>query len=426
MENNLDRNLSKPKKPLWTIPWGYAESFIVAFGLLLAGFAIEYATSGAGINPVGWSYNAYIGIVFINILVLVHHYNHKHLFVKWISGVSAAISAISVFTFLILLMGFIPQFNNNSSVFLKKTGLEHINRSWPYLLIQIYFLTVLGFVILKRSVPFRSKNIGFLLNHAGLWIIIFSATLGSGDLKRLTMDLYEQKTVFQATDTKNRVHELPVALKLVKFDIEEYNPKLIIADKTSGAVIEEKGKTLSVAEKGFEGKINDWNIKILDFIQYAQSKDTFYIPINDIGSSPAAFVKITNSNTGIVSEGWICSGSSFMSPRFLDLSDNKVLAMLRPEAKKFSSQVEVFTKNGFHDTVSIEVNKPYKVENWKIYQIGYDEQMGKWSQLSIVELVSDPWLPLIYTGIFLLLAGSTYLFWIGKGKKHKTPYDAEF
>lgn len=55
---------------------------------------------------------------------------------------------------------------------------------------------------------------------------------------------------------------------------------------------------------------------------------------------------------------------------------------------------------------TIEVNKPAEYDGWKIYQYGYDTQMGAMSQYSILELISDPWLPLVYTGIYLMLAGA--------------------
>ena len=53
-----------------------------------------------------------------------------------------------------------------------------------------------------------------------------------------------------------------------------------------------------------------------------------------------------------------------------------------------------------------EVNKPVEVDGWKIYQYGYDTQMGAMSQYSILELISDPWLPLVYTGIYMMLDGA--------------------
>jgi len=31
--------------------------------------------------------------------------------------------------------------------------------------------------------------------------------------------------------------------------------------------------------------------------------------------------------------------------------------------------------------------------------------MGRWSERSVVELISDPWLPVVYTGIFMLIIG---------------------
>ena len=55
---------------------------------------------------------------------------------------------------------------------------------------------------------------------------------------------------------------------------------------------------------------------------------------------------------------------------------------------------------------TVEVNKPVEVDGWKIYQYGYDTQMGAMSQISILELISDPWLPLVYTGIYMMLAGA--------------------
>jgi hypothetical protein len=56
------------------------------------------------------------------------------------------------------------------------------------------------------------------------------------------------------------------------------------------------------------------------------------------------------------------------------------------------------------------------VDGWKIYQFGYDTQQGANSRISILELVSDPWLPFVYTGIYMMLAGAVCMFVLGKGK----------
>ena len=81
--------------------------------------------------------------------------------------------------------------------------------------------------------------------------------------------------------------------------------------------------------------------------------------------------------------------------------------------RRFASDIQILTKTGEDIRTTIEVNKPVEVDGWKIYQYGYDTQMGAMSQISILELVSDPWLPLVYTGIYMMLAGAVCMFVLG-------------
>ena len=85
--------------------------------------------------------------------------------------------------------------------------------------------------------------------------------------------------------------------------------------------------------------------------------------------------------------------------------------------KRFASEIHILTKAGKDIQTTVEVNKPVEVDGWKIYQYGYDTQMGAKSQYSILELVSDPWLPLVYTGIYMMLAGAVCMFILGGRRK---------
>ena len=85
--------------------------------------------------------------------------------------------------------------------------------------------------------------------------------------------------------------------------------------------------------------------------------------------------------------------------------------------KRYASEIQIQTKSGKMIETTVDVNKPVEVDGWKIYQYGYDTKMGAMSQISILELVSDPWLPLVYTGIYMMLAGAVCMFL--KGKKVK-------
>ena len=77
--------------------------------------------------------------------------------------------------------------------------------------------------------------------------------------------------------------------------------------------------------------------------------------------------------------------------------------------KRFASEIQILTKTGKNIETTVDVNKPFEVDGWKIYQYGYDTQMGPQSQISIFELVSDPWMPWVYAGIYMMLAGAVLL-----------------
>jgi len=85
--------------------------------------------------------------------------------------------------------------------------------------------------------------------------------------------------------------------------------------------------------------------------------------------------------------------------------------------KRFASEIQILTKSGKNIETTIDVNKPAEVDGWKIYQYGYDTQMGAMSQISILELVSDPWLPLVYTGIYMMLGGAVCMFVFGSRRR---------
>ena len=86
--------------------------------------------------------------------------------------------------------------------------------------------------------------------------------------------------------------------------------------------------------------------------------------------------------------------------------------------KRFASEIQILTKSGKNIETTVDVNKPVEVDGWKIYQYGYDTQMGAMSQTSILELVSDPWLPLVYAGIYMMLGGAVCMFIFGGRRKN--------
>lgn len=84
--------------------------------------------------------------------------------------------------------------------------------------------------------------------------------------------------------------------------------------------------------------------------------------------------------------------------------------------KRFASDIRVRTKRGKDFEATVDVNHPVEVDGWKIYQYSYDTQAGAASRISVFELVRDPWLPYVYAGIFMMLAGALFMLF-GKNSR---------
>jgi hypothetical protein len=209
------------------------------------------------------------------------------------------------------------------------------------------------------------------------------------------------------------IHELPLAIELQQFTMEEYPARVMIVDNNSGEALP-KNKPQMMTTDDADGKILEWQIKIEKYLDYSapmETKDTTrYVGWGSSGATEAALVTATNTKTHQKRRGWISCGSYLFPFHVLTLDKSNSLVMAEREPKKFSSLVKVYTKNEDVYIDSIMVNKPLDVMGWKIYQLDYDKEKGRWSELSVFKLVKDPWLPIVYTGLFMMLAGAVFIF----------------
>ena len=97
-------------------------------------------------------------------------------------------------------------------------------------------------------------------------------------------------------------------------------------------------------------------------------------------------------------------------PRHLVVGERGVILLEPPRARQYRSFLAVEQPGEQKkSTLVLEVNKPLKLAGWRLYQSGYDEKAGRDSEVSVIEAVRDPWLPVVYAGIFMLIAGSLRL-----------------
>lgn len=419
---------NKPRK-IWEKPWNYTEGFIIAVGIAFAGLLLQFSLGN--INPADFAFpiNIIIGALFLVGLLSCHFLLKNNHVVRWLSSIRATIPALLVLLVFIVILGLIPQFATNEpqahlpNTLFKPLGWYRMTTSWSFVFLCFYVLTILAFTTLQKTrKPQSWRLIGFYLNHIGLFLALLGGLLGSADMQRLTMTVAEGIAEWRAQDALGNMHELPVAIELDSFQIEEYPPKLVVIDNNTGKILPEKRPESYMFEGvGKTTQLNGNSIEIIDYMEEAaivrDSLITNIVPMRMDGAATALKVRITKPSQQEVIEGWVSNGSYLFPYEVLYIDENTSLAMPVQEVKKYTSQVTIFTENGQSKRANIEVNKPLSIDNWVIYQYSYDDSMGRYSNTSTFELVSDPWIKLVYVGIIMLLAGALFMFIVGPRKK---------
>jgi cytochrome c biogenesis protein ResB len=282
----------------------------------------------------------------------------------------------------------------------------------------LFFVTSLGFATVKALIPFKKKKFGIFLSHLGLYIIFIAGIAGSSDAKRTYFYLVNEAepTNIVSDFYSSKKYETPFKLKLNKFDITEYNPKIVLVQSTDNELVTPNSHKHFVIGDVASEKFLDWTIKVNKFIKYSYPTDTTYSKFEKTeskGAIPAALVSVYDKKGVLINQEWITSGNFIFPRKNITVNEKYYFAMLSPDPKEFSSDVTAFLPDGTKESFILKVNSPKKLMGWDLYQTGYDEKRGKWSSYSVIEAGYDPWVPAVFTGIFILIAGAFYLFWLG-------------
>lgn len=385
---------------MWERPWSLKEGWIIGAGLLATGFLLQWI-----LGPIDWALFAFPINLILLVAVLITIAAGQLLRLRvyllhYLLSGKGAIVSIAYAALLTLLLGLIPQQTTSGN---DPIGWTHLLASWPFVLIYLWMTLIVGTVGLQqilRLLTGKRTSLASLLSHVGLFIALVCGTLGHADRQKLRMSVKVGQPEWRAENEAGQVVELPLAIDLHTFQIEEYPMQALLIDNATGNVLTDP--------KG-------WQVSLTQTLEQAAPnvKDSLslsYVEWHSVGAASAAYVQADNPQLGLHKEGWISCGSFAFPYHALKLDEQVSVVMPEREPKRFLSAVSVYTPSGItiHDTIL--VNKPLDVAGWKIYQLSYDERLGRWSDISVFELVRDPWLPAVYTGIFCLLVGAVLQF----------------
>ena len=404
--------------------WKMKEGFVFGAGLILVGLALQFS-----VGPIHWSdfafpINLIFLIVFLLILVLAYWLRRRVRLFSFLLTAEAAVPTLIYAAALTVVMGLTRQVSAHERA-IDPIGLTQMLSFWPFVLIYLLLATIVGLITLRQILHFRLRELPSLLSHVGLFLVIVTATLGSADMERVKLTATTDMPEWRATHEQGFV-ELPLAIQLEKFTIDEYPPKLLIINSQTGKSVPAKNPEIALIDKHFrEGNILKWRIQVLKNLPLAApvvtSDTTKYVEWQSSGAVTALLVEAQRMKDGRAvgppTVGWVTCGSYLFPFQELKLTKQLSLVMARREPERYASRIHVYTESQKNIVATVEVNKPVSVDGWRIYQLSYDEAMGRWSETSTFELVKDPWLPAVYVGIYMLLAGAILTFIVSQKRR---------
>lgn len=386
-------------------------TFIVLSAFVTAGFLLQWF-----IKPtfdLSFPRNLYLIVFIVLIIVIIRVFVSKTYLYRWLTSLFTSLSVILTFFFFLILMGFIPQ--RPSLTWFDNFGLTSITSSFPFILVYLFLIINLGLIISKRiTVRWSLRNIAFIFNHLGLWIVLLAGGFGSYDFIRLDMVCKLNSPVWYGYNDKGKVIELPFALELKQFDIEYFLPQIKIIKKDSSAkngIYVLKQTELDTSHTFF---LDKYSLKVKKFIPYSWWWNDSVVSMKLPGYVSSAFVEISSKDS--IFDAWLAYPSSMQKGKMVEFKDGNFLIMDCPVVKRYKSTFTVYTKNDEKLNNVIEVNKPLDVMGWKLYQKDYHKELGEYSDYSVIEANRDEWLGLVYMGIFMMLAGALLLIWTGNKK----------
>lgn len=392
---------------------GFKESAVFTLTAILAGFVIELFTSGRGIEFPGWPFNLIFLLLFGVLIAAVGLLFRSRPLMAWLGGIPMGLSLIIGLALLSLVGGVVPQDAMPPDSFAATLRLNGMFSSWPFALVTLLFLFNLGLSLVWKIVPFKAANLQFILFHGGFWLALACGLAGATQLQRLVVPIYEGRSSNKAYDRKHdRMVELPFSIYLKDFQIDQYVHQFALYDPKQDRLVETSSKLLPEVRKGVKA---EWpgigSVTVLDYLPQALHRpDGVPVAVNSDMGVP--FAKIRIESGGKVAERWISSGGPNVRPQFVSIGEYFVV-MLEGQPKAFRSIVTLNADKGESKSATLEVNKPVDFKGWKLYQASYDEKAGRWSTLSLVEAIRDPWLPAVYVGFFMIMAGNVLFFWKG-------------
>lgn len=377
--------------------------------ILMVGLGLQSFLGAFPLGILSYPANVILVLLLLFLSILICRLLPEHKITRFLASGTAALSSLLFIGILSIILGLTLQTNDTHITDIPaRLGIREMTSYYPFILSYLYLVITLSFATFRRlKWEVSSINICFFLNHAGLLIVLFSLGFGTADKLQLRARVQEDGVIHKALAQSGKEYDLPFRLKLIDFQMETYLPKLaIIDDKTGKFLPEGSPEFYDVDSTKHTFSLQHQSYRMLTYLDNAApDKNGSYMYKKDDSLPPAVLIRLASGN-----QGWITCGNQQVPYKMLVLPNNQAMVMMSPEAKAYSSLVQI-KQDGVESEHLIEVNKPLHLGPWSVYQSSFDDKQGKASTISIFQFIYDPWKILTQIGLTMLVLGALSLFW---------------
>lgn len=330
---------------------------------------------------------------------------------KKISHAGGALFSVSLFAVPVLFVAILPQ--KNIYIPSDVSGFSRVTHTWWFIVPVLLMLLSLISAITHRMKQFNFRNALFFLNHAGLVLVLCFGIFGHADKLSVYISVPEGELVWYGQTDNGMEMELPLAIRLDKFTIDYYAPKIAVIKEGEPVYIDD---AFFSSEKMGVARYKNVSFRLLRYLEQAFPVDTGFIDARGIPYATAA-AKLEVETREIRTIAWVCAGNEAVPPKTIPAGGVYEVSMLPPEPKRYVSDISLFTPEGINgEKHRISVNQPLSAGKWRIYQSSYNSEGMNARTVSVFLAVYDRWLFWVNAGFILCLAGAIGLIFTKPGK----------
>lgn len=199
--------------------------YVYVTGCILTAFAIQLLTGNFPVSFLAFPLNLIFAVVGLFMLWMLYKEYRNIKITRFLCSPQTSILSITLFIGSSLVIGLFPQLSEteaeNKEGILASLGCYNFMTSWIFIAIFLLLLSNLAMITFNACQHPRIRW-RFLLNHAGLWLALSSAFLGSSDTQTLRIPIYKGEPTREAFDMNGASHHLDYDLELDSFAVEYY------------------------------------------------------------------------------------------------------------------------------------------------------------------------------------------------------------